>query len=485
MDSEISTLEHQAQVDFDKGYYREAAACYQKLLNFEDRPEWKRAQAECLLQRSFQFANRARYSEAIDFWRQYQQLSEPPFIGYQQWIIWHILSEDSETERILSQLTAAQLDTEFSLLAEYLGFEILTRHPEYRHHLPPQSLFLQYFQIITRAFALLNSEQTEKLPSLLSNIPAGSAFADLSNILLVMTNPEVSLADIKEDSAYASLAQLLSVSRLSGAELVNGLMSCNFDQRQVVYDILALSNEQRQLIEQLADKQHQLDDRSLFDLVLKFQSLTDAGFAKCFLKAMLPAGLSMGLILSRHFPELTDFEENRLKALACERDGWHKDAVLYWQKCVEALKKESAKPLKIALILRHIAGFFPEQEQVPWLEESLQYDSDDAETIKKLSHHNYLPDEVETRDDISLESLFNDLPDEQWQLLADKADELMQENTIEQWASYFQKQAGNIDLLKTIEVHPEILAALAMLKAAEELGINTGITLDTLLQAVR
>jgi|GEM_PF-4371721 len=485
MDSEISALEHQAQGDFDKGYYREAAACYQKLLNIEEKPEWKRALAECLLQRAFQFAHRARYSEAIDFWKQYQQLADPPFAGYPQWLIWHIVSEDSDTERILSQLTAVQLDNEFPLLAEYLGLEILTRHPEYRHHLPQQSRFLQHYQIITQAFAALNSGQTEKLPPLLNNIPPDSAFADLSSILLAAAGVDKNLADIAEDSAYASLARLLSVCRLNGSELVNSLMSCHFDQRQVVYDILALSSEQRQLIEQLVDKQHQLDDKVLFDVVLKFQSLTETNLAKRFLKAMLPAGLSMGLILSRHFPELTAFEENRLKALACERDGWHKDAVLYWQKCVEALKKQPAESLKIALILRHIAGFFPEHEQLQWLEESLKYDPDDTETINKLSHHDYLPDEIAAAEDISLESLFNDLPDEQWQQLSDKADELMQENTIEQWAACFQQQAGDIDLLKTIEAHPEILGALAMLKAAEELGMDSGVTLKILLQAVK
>jgi len=385
MNQHLSTnsVEQQAIKQFNAGHFQEAIELYNKLWLESDDEKWQQQIAYCYLQRALSFAKRGMIQQALSLWDKHTQNTEPPYQAFDHYIFW--LIQDGNKHKLrptLEQLSTEQLDKHYPALTALLGLLTLTEHPEFQRYLTKESVFMTHLHIAQTALQAYEDNDQDILKKSLKQIPFHSAFKDLRTLINVAqsaTESAIFLSKIPASSAYQQAAQLLSTSTQQGSQLAQKLSDFNYQQRTLITTIKGLNSKQQAFIEDLIQQNAPLSDKLKFSLAIQYLSLLDEKDAEYFCKAMLvnyPAGLNE---FNTHFSPLSDFEENRLKALAYEQANNSVDAEEYWLQCVEILiNKGAGNDLKIALILRHIAGQNPDAElQNQYLIESLKYDPED------------------------------------------------------------------------------------------------------------
>lgn len=397
-------LEDQALAQFNAGHYKEAIALYKNLLHDGDNDNYQQQLAHCYWLRALSFAARGMHKEAMVLWENQSQHIQPPFKGYDHYISWLIIANNqSKIQICLSQLSAQQLNIEFSELSVLLGLLIITHHPEFQQNLPQDSDFIAHLKIVQTALQAYENEDLEGVNVALKQIPFRSAFRDFRTLLkaaiAIPTSPTEAislLAKIPATSPYSRAAGLLLVSLQDGSALAQMLMPFNHKQIKTISEIKGLDKKQFKLIDSLTRQKDSLSDKIKFTLAIQYQSHCGSDIAQQFCQAMLatyPAGKKD---YKKNFSLPGEFEKNRYRALACEEDNNSYDAEYYWRECISILsKEESANNFKIALILRHIAQQLAPYEQTECLIESLKHDSKDRESyLKILNFYSQEEDEV-------------------------------------------------------------------------------------------
>jgi len=377
--------------------YKEAIRLYKKLLQTSEKLSYQQNLAYCYVQRAKDFAVKGMYKEALALWENHLAYTHSPYAAQDQYITWLIQTNNqTKIEASLRQLSAPQLDTQYPALARVLGLLVLSEHPEFAHSLPQDSVFIVHFNLVQTALQAYQENNTDKLNETLRQLPYRSAFRDfrtLLNAIVVMSGSaaqsQTLLARIPANSPYAQAAKILLACTREGAELAWQLVQINHQQRRFIADIKGLNKKQQDFIEHFSRQHEKLSDKVQFNLAIQYRSLIDTELAEHFCQTLLASYSAGKKEFNRHFGEASEFEENRVKALLCERDNNLYDARYYWKECKDFLDNEEAdNGLKIALILQHMAANEPEGEmQTSLLIDSVEYDPDNLNTYLQIIHY--------------------------------------------------------------------------------------------------
>jgi hypothetical protein len=401
------SLEQLALSQANAGKYRKAIELYTHLLQNADNSEWRRQLAYCYLQSALAFAAKGQYKKALASWENYSQYAQPPYEKYDHYITWLIKTKDSaRIQSCLAQLSARQLDKDYPELAALLGLLIIADHPEFQQVLPPDSEFIAHSASVQTALQAYQENNLSGMDEALKQLPYRSAFRDFRTLLkaaaAVSVTPaeaQASLAKIPLHSPYAQAAGLLLTCTRKGSALAREMARLNPQQRELIGKIAGLQQEQLELIGQLSQQKNDWSDQMKFDLALHYRSLCSSELAQRFCLATLVRHPSGQQDFNSAFGPIGEFEQNRLMALACEREDNSYDAEYYWRQCMEALAREgSGNALKIALILRHLAENQPDaEEKIQLLIESLEHDPDDQGSyLQILGYYSQFPGSVDT-----------------------------------------------------------------------------------------
>ena len=389
-----NNLEKQALSQLNAGHYKEAIGLYKKCLQTSDNDEWIQQIAYCYLQRALTFAARGMMKEALVLWENYSQYASPPYEAYDHYISWLIQAKNhAKTEECLGQLSAQQLEKQYPDLAVLLGLLMLTEHPEFQQYLPQDSALIAHYKIVQTVLLAYQQNNLEKVKEGIKQIPYRSAYRDLRTLLNAaiaaptsIEQTQALLAKIPANSPYSQTAKLILACTREGSELVKDLFQFNHKQCRMIAEVKGLNKKQLEFIGQLTRQKDRLSDKIQFNLAIQYQSLCGSELAEHFCQAMLASYPAGRREFNKNFGKLNEFEDNRLRALICERDNESYEAEYYWKQCIKILSNEGTdNDLKIALIFRHIAVKQPEgEEQVQLLIESLEYDPADLDSYLQI-----------------------------------------------------------------------------------------------------
>ncbi|MGR8930681.1 MAG: hypothetical protein ACU836_08565 [Gammaproteobacteria bacterium] len=378
-------LQIKAKAYFAAGRYQDAASLFQQLLTQSEKTEYRHQLAQCYLQWALNVAGKGRFVEAARLWEGYAAYAEAPFSAQDRYILWLLIAKEfSEACVAVEKLTAQQLDLDYPKLSEVLGLLLLSGRTELARHLPRDGVLLKHWQVVKQALEAYYDGDAERCRQNLKNLPYRSAFRDLRILLgaqLLACNSgaaaEQQLSKIPESSPYRSMADAVAAYLKTGAGLVAGMAKLEPQHRRTLSLAGGLSADQAQLIESVSALGGWQSDKVRFDLALQYRSLFGYEAAQAFCLSLLehyPDGFQDYL---NYFGVPDAFEENRIRALLCEKAKNSYDALYYWRQCVTILQRNGPdeKP-KIAKILRHMAGNVSGDEAVDLLIDSLDYDSE-------------------------------------------------------------------------------------------------------------
>ena len=379
-------IENNALVHFSAGRYKEAAELYKYLLKREDNPFHRQQLAQCYLQRALSMSAKGMPKEASVLWENYAEWAESPLTGLDAYILWQLLAKNTQKAYAkLAQLSAKQLDEEYSQLAVSLGLMMITGATELAAHLPQDSALLAHWQVVQDALAAYQNKQNADCELALQKLSFRSAFRDFRTVLKAqiassasVEQSQVLLGKIPLNSPYQPLAQALLASMQQGAGFVQTVLSLDSVLRRNIARTKGLSKPQTILLEALQKLQDQPSAKAHFNWVLSHRSQLGMQAAQAFCQGMLavyPDGIKDYL---KHFEAKGGFEEYRLQALLYEQAENNYETGFYWGRCIDILEQQRPESdKKIALILRHMASRFSLYEALELMIDSLDYDSDD------------------------------------------------------------------------------------------------------------
>jgi hypothetical protein len=404
-DPDISVLENQALTKLNAGQYKEAIDLFKTLLKRANNADWRKALAQCYLQRTLAFATKGMIKEALVLWENYAQNAGPPHEALDQYIIWLLQTNDmAKANSCLGQLSAQQLDEHYPELAGLLGLLIITGKVNCQDMLPKDSAFIMHLGFVQEALVAYRNNKLEDIEPALKKLPFRSAFRDFRTLmkaaLLIPESVEQAqslLAKIPADSPYRQAGALLLAITHEGAALVNDLLQFTPPQIKIIEAAKNHNKKQIELLDILTKQKNRLSDKLKFNLAIQYQALFGADLAQHYCLAALSTYPAGQRDFTKHFGAINDFEAWRLKALVCERDRDFYGAEYYWKQGITVLKSRGAEgAFKIALIMRHIATHQESPEEaMTWLMDSLYADPDDRETYVKILQY-YERQEQET-----------------------------------------------------------------------------------------
>ena len=389
-----SNLKDQALAQFNVGHYKEAISLYKNLLqDDDDNKEYQQQLAHCYWLRALSFATRGMHKEAMVLWENQNQHINPPYYGYDHYINWLIITNNqAKIQTYLNELTAQQLDKEFTELSVLLGLLIITDHPEFQQNLAQDSDLIAHSKIAQTALQAYQNQNIDETNEALKKLPFRSAFRDFRTLLKASLTIQNSaeeatllLAKIPNTSPYSKMSNLLLCSIKNGTALIQELIQFNHKQIKTVSEIKGLNKKQFKLIDSLTRQNEPLSDKFKFNLAIQFQSLCSPEIAQHYCQALLgttyPAGKKD---YKKNFSTPDKFEQNRCKALTFEGKNDSYEAEHYWNECIKILSESKDSELKIALILRRISEHLEPYLQTECLIESLTHDPDDHACYLKI-----------------------------------------------------------------------------------------------------
>jgi len=399
-----TSLAQQAETLAAKGKYADAIDLYKQLLEHNDQAEWRERLAACYLKRAHTLAAKGMFKEAVVIWEQHCQYATPPFASYDGYLSWLIFSKaTARAEAAIAQLTARQLDQEFSDFAVLLGFLLVNQTLPDSLSLPEDSVFAAHWALMRSALHAYRQNQIATLHDTLKQLPYRSAFRDgktlLKAVLALPESPEecANLLDkIPRKSPYIGAAELLRACLQQGRSLYAALQTLDPPQRRVVTETLGLEKKTQHLLDTLYSLHGPMTDKIKFNLALQYRQLWGDDAARQYCLGLLvtyPAGQRD---FRKVFGEADAFEMSRLKALHYDNERNADQAEQAWRTCIEILKTQQASDhqLKIALIYRRMAEKTPyPEEAVEFLTDSLSYDPDDRKSyLKIIAYQNKIRD---------------------------------------------------------------------------------------------
>lgn len=398
----LPDLEKEALSLLKKAKYKEAIKLFKTLLQGSGEKKWQESLAYCYVHRAMEFASKEMYKEALVLWENHLQYAQTPYEAQDHYIFWLIQTgKQADIKTTLKSLSAEQLDTQLPQLAAVIGFLMLTQHAEFEEYLPQDSVLLAHFNIVKTALQAYQENDIDKLEASLKKLPYRSAFRDFRTILnavLVLPHSidqaQSFLNKISVHSAYLSVANVLLTCCKTGAELAHSLVSLDHQSCEWVSEIIPLNQMQSKFIQNFR-RQQKLSDKVQLNIAIEYHALLGERFTLQFCQSILPRYPAGKKAFNQHFSDASEFEENKIKALACEQENNIDEAEYYWRLCLRALRHEECgdNDLKGALILRRLASKESDiEERTKLLIESLDYDANDRDSyLRIIQHYNQNP----------------------------------------------------------------------------------------------
>ena len=391
---DISILEYQALSKLNAGHYKEATDLYKALLKHANNADWRKALAQCYLQRALTFAAKGMVKEALVLWENYAQNADSPHVARDQYISWLLQTNDmAKVKTCLGQLSAQQLDEDYPELASLLGLLIIAGKISCQEVLPKDSAFTMNLVFAQEALSAYRHNNREAIEPALKKLPFRSAFRDFRTLIKAalfipesIEQAQALLAKIPTASPYHQAGALLFAVTHNGAALVHDLLQLTPPQIKIIEAAKNLNKQQIEFLGLLSRQKDRLTDKVKFNLAIQYQSLFDEDLAQHYCLAALSTYPAGQRDVTRHFGAINDFDAWRLKALSSERNRDFHGAEYYWKQAITVLKAQGAKgAFRIALIMRHIAAHQESSDEaITWLMDSLDHDPDDRESYVKI-----------------------------------------------------------------------------------------------------
>ncbi len=389
--------------------YKEAVELYKQALGEVDNDQL-RLKISGYLDKAKVFKLGDKYNDLLSFTEKLQQKEVEPIEqveadGFED-LFKQLIQLDylDQIPVLLSKLSIDQLDKQYPVQTAVVGFLVLTQHPEFEQELLQDSTFTTDCKVAQKALQAFLINDLEVLKHTLKLIPFRSAFKDFRIILnAVLATPnsiekiQLLLGTITDESPYYPVANLLLAYNKGGADLFKDLASFDYGQQNLIGKIKGFNDQQQEFITHLLRQYEDLSEKTMFSMAIQYQDLFGSSLAEQFCQSLLisyPAGYEDYI---KSFGSVNEFEELRIKALACEKEDNFYDADYFWRQSIDLLKVEEGNEVKVALIFHHIAQH--QQDEVAkndYLIESLQHDPDNITTYLSVlnsyaqqQHENY------------------------------------------------------------------------------------------------
>ncbi len=413
-------IKKQALSKLESGKLKDTVDQYKKLLTDSDTLEQHKQQVNHYLQKARDLTAKEVFNDVQKRW--YERLGNDQQSKRTEQILVNLIQsqDQDEIQRQLENITIEQIDQQYLLFSRILGALMLTNQPELEQYLPAASAFVAHFKSAREALTSFRDDSPDEIRKFLKKIPYHSAFRDFRTLMnAVLAMPFLSASDTKllnripQNSPYFQAARSLLSMTAHGGVYAQNLKFFNSRQRNIIADIKGLNEEQRLFAEQLAKLRQPLTAEEKFNLAIQFQSYLGRQFVQPLCLSLLPDYPEGFQAVKDNFLTDNEFEQNRVQALLAEQDENIESAELYWRQCIRVLAEEGAgNHLKIALILRHLAAILPESEQLECLMESLQYDSDDQESLVQILKHFCQKKHLDDNDMIFMEEAIKQFPED-------------------------------------------------------------------------
>ncbi len=264
--------------------------------------------------------------------------------------------------------------------------------------LPEQSLAVRHFAAAQAALQYYGAGEDEGVHEALKKLPFRSPYRDLRSLLLgLLALPQDTakaraiLAKIDPSSPYYRLVQRNLAVLETPADFLAKLPAISQDGAAFLSEIYDLNVRQVQMLVELS--QLPADPAQLFGLLQKHRGcFTPAVYTALILRMLPYCGIHIMKRTLRQikFPETT---QDRVLALASEKDGALYDSVFFWDAYLKAIQRAgTGTPLEIALVLRYQAELmmrddysFVSEDILLKYRESLDHDPGDAATWLKAA----------------------------------------------------------------------------------------------------
>ncbi|NOQ34965.1 MAG: hypothetical protein GQ569_03620 [Methylococcaceae bacterium] len=456
-------LEQEAERFFENNHYKEAIAAYKNLLKIEKRENWQQQLAQTYLLRAQAIAEKELYQEAAVLWENYAQQSNEQQHA-EQYLTW--LSYAKQYSKIADFLKKNNDKLDKALLQHLyslLGAVLLAGEEKIITLLTDENPVIAHYPFAKAALQAYCQNNTQALENNLKQIPFRSPYKDFRTILKALVSLESdrdatmqSLDKIPNSSPYYSFSHLCQLQELSDTEKLANYAKLDKSQQIFIQKLSGLDNTQINLLKNCQRVLTQYSDKQALEIVMKNSKLFGEHKSQQFGQAIL-AYYPAGKRLLQSKGSLSEFDRERLKALAFEKEEKGAEAVPHWLECIEILKRRDLpeEALKTALIMRHTAeyiGSYDIDSIIDLLRDSLTLDPVDKDSYVKLvsllKHENHDKDAA-----LWLTKALEKFPDDV-DILTMNIIETMRKNAFKK-AAGFAKQ-----LLKIDPINPQAKGAL-------------------------
>jgi tetratricopeptide (TPR) repeat protein len=381
--------------------YREAIEVCKQLLKREPRAESRDALAQAYLGRAGELAAKGMFQEAAVLWENRASLCgiSDRLDLYLDWLL--RAGRYAKAAQVFAKKAPDLEDSDLrQRLDEVWAAYSLAGHAEIANALPADSPLLRQHGLVREAIAAYSRGDDSAAESLFKQIPYRSPYKDLRHILKAMAVLPVDsdaaarlLGQVAGESPFAPFAALIKVCTLVGDAFFEALGKLDGPAQELV---AALAGADKAAVRAAAEL-HALAQReavpALFRAVTTQVRAFDQGLAQRFCLALLPYFPRGVRDYEKLFGSLSEFEGQRIDALAEELRRDYEAAANHWRECAMLLEqgKDEDSRLRAALIYRHMVDLAVRDGVEPssticldWLERSLALDAEDKSTYLVL-----------------------------------------------------------------------------------------------------
>jgi tetratricopeptide (TPR) repeat protein len=391
----------------DGGRFKDAVDDYKRLVKAERREQWVDGLAQAYAGRAEQLASQGMIKEAIVLWHNRAEtcdraLADPRYL---EWLLadgrtaeaMRLYIEDSEAlagaagpAQVQAQLAAAALANGGGTLKTLSTDDPLARD----------------FAAADAALQAYSQGDDNALDAALSRIPFRSPYRDLRQLLKAMLRLEQEpdaaaqlLARVPADTAFAGLRSAVEAAAPTGRPLWPRIAELPAEILDVAAALAGWSKDQVKSIAILARLEPAPNRPALLKFILGHRQTLGEPFAGEAAFTVTGPEPRLYRRLDKAYRDLSPAEKWRLRAQAAEVEGDFPVAGEQWLGLADALaaQPDSAdNRLRRALIHRHIADMIqPASSEPPLnshvvrhLEQSLDLDPEDRESVLRLLDHN-------------------------------------------------------------------------------------------------
>ncbi|MBF0446610.1 MAG: hypothetical protein HQL67_00245 [Magnetococcales bacterium] len=354
------------------------------------------------MKRSREMARDGLFKEAAILWQQANRLSPTP-LDPAPLLTWLVNSQQMGpatqlffAHHRLLEKQHPDLHQNFSAL---LAANLLIGSPEVAQNIPPKEKILQELKpakAALRAFCKNRPDQLEKSGSKLPDNSPFKAFTSILKGLAISTQEPAQILQqiqsIPANSPFASLARIAGIRTLTGAPLVRALMQVPEADQQLLARMMGIEADLLVLLNQLTKATR---SRQRLNALLDYPKELPGPWIRSCLLDLLVDNLAKRSEVEARFGPFSELETARLLALHHQAKKHRVRTNSYWKQVLKRIKEEPDTPLQSLYVSQIHKQFAALEESAPWpsrrhiidhLQEALEHDPDDSQTVLQLLH---------------------------------------------------------------------------------------------------